>query len=245
MSKQSPLLASAMAAVAAAAAYRIHLQPWMYRWGARDDEVLGAMPGDDVVEDPTRRTTRAITIDAATHDVWPWLAQIGEHRGGFYSYSLLERAFGADIHNAGTIHPEWQQLEVGDTVWLASRYGPAARQIVAEIDPEKSLVLMSPNDFDRVHHGVKATGCWSFALRPDDGGLTRLVVRGSGDPVGHFWFDIPHFVMEQKMMRGIRARAERARRDGILLRLDQLAYGHMWPATRHLASDDVATSSGR
>lgn len=245
MSKQSPLIASAMVATAIAAAYRIHLQPWMYRWGACDSEVLGAMPGDNLVADSTKRTTRAITIDAGVHDVWPWLAQIGEHRGGFYSYSLLERAVGADIHNAATIHPEWQQLEVGDTIWLASRYGPAARQIVAELEPERSLVLMSPRDFDRLQNGDKATGCWSFALRPENGGLTRLVVRGSGDPVGHFWFDIPHFVMEQKMMRGIRARAERDRREGILLRLDQLAYGHMWPSTKQRAAGDVPTSSTR
>ena len=55
-----------------------------------------------------------MTIDAPIADVWPWLAQIGEDRGGFYSYSLLERAaVGAHVHNANSIHPEWQDIRVG------------------------------------------------------------------------------------------------------------------------------------
>ena len=68
-------------------------------------------------------TTRALTIDAPIAAVWPWLAQIGEDRGGFYSYSVLERAVGAHIQNANTVHPEWQDVHVGDTVWLARHYG--------------------------------------------------------------------------------------------------------------------------
>ena len=104
------------------------------------------------------------------------------------------------------IHPEWQDLRVGDTVWLARRYGEAARQVVAAVEPNSHLVLMSPDDFERVQRGEKASGAWGFYLR-EEGGWTRLVVRGSGGAVGHAGFDIPHFVMEQKMMRGIRDRA--------------------------------------
>ena len=81
------------------------------------------LPGDELVQPGVPRTTRAVTIDAPVDAVWPWLAQIGEDRGGFYSYSLLERAVGARIHNADAIHPEWQELRVGDTIWLARRYG--------------------------------------------------------------------------------------------------------------------------
>ena len=71
---------------------------------------------------------------------------------------------------------------------------------------------MSSDDFERVRHGLKASGAWGFYLR-EQGGWTRLVVRGSGGAVGHAAFDLPHFVMEQKMMRGIRDRAEQMRRD--------------------------------
>jgi len=51
--------------------------------------------------------------DAPPEAVWPRLAQIGEGRGGFYSYDWLERMAGAKIHNADVIHPEWQELGVG------------------------------------------------------------------------------------------------------------------------------------
>jgi hypothetical protein len=71
---------------------------------------------------------------------------------------------------------------------------------------------MSPADFERVQQGDKASGAWGFYLRRK-GGWTRLLARGSGGAVGHFTFDVPHFVMEQKMMRGIRDRATQMRRD--------------------------------
>ena len=71
---------------------------------------------------------------------------------------------------------------------------------------------MSPDDFDRVKRGEKAAGAWGFYLR-GEGERTRLLARGSGGAVGHFLFDVPHFVMEQKMLRGIRDHAEQARPD--------------------------------
>jgi hypothetical protein len=215
MGKQRPRLAALMVAVGAVALYRGTLRPWMYAWGARADEVEAALPGDDLVSADTPRTTRAVTIDAHADAVWPWLAQIGEGRGGFYSYSMLERAVGARIHNADAIHPEWQDLRVGDTIWLARRYGDGARQVVAAVKPGEHLVLMSADDFSRVQRSEKASGAWSFHLR-QEAGWTRLLVRGCGGAVGHAIFDIPHFVMEQKMMRGLRDRAERQRRDDVV-----------------------------
>lgn len=203
-----------MVAAGAGAMYWGHLRRWMYSWGADDDELSATYPGDELVAAHTPATTRAITIDAPIRDVWPWLVQIGEDRGGFYSYSWLERAVRADIHNADRVRAEWQDVHVGDTVWLAQRYGEAARQVVAAIGPNSHLVLTSPDDFARLQRGEKASGAWGFYLRRRDGG-TRLIIRGCGGAVGHPAFDIPHFVMEQKMMRGIRDRAERMRRDEI------------------------------
>lgn len=200
-----------MAAAGVIGFYRIRMKPWMFTWGARDDEIAAVLPGDELVEADTPRTTRAVTIDAPVESVWPWLAQIGEGRGGFYSYSLLEQAAGADIHNAHAIHPEWQDIHVGDTVWLARRYGELARQVVAAVMPNSHLVLMSPDDFTRVQRGEKASGAWAFYLRRENGG-TRLLARGSGGAAGHAIFDIAHFVMERKMMCGIRDRAGHIRR---------------------------------
>ena len=81
-----------MAVFGVVALYRMRVRPWMYTWGASDDEVTAVLPGDELVSAHTPRTTRALTIDAPIAAVWPWLAQIGEDRGGFYSYSVLERA---------------------------------------------------------------------------------------------------------------------------------------------------------
>jgi hypothetical protein len=212
MGKQRTCLAALTAAAGVVALYKGELRPRMYRWGATDDEIIAKLPGDELVAATGPTTTRAVTIDAPIADVWPWLAQIGEDRGGFYSYSWLERAAGAHIHNTNTVHAEWQNIRVGDTVWLARRYGESARQVVAAVEPNSHLLLMSPADFERTRRGLKASGAWGFYLR-ERGGWTRLVVRGSGGAVGHAAFDIPHFVMEQKMMRGIRHRAEQLRRD--------------------------------
>ena len=182
--------ASAALAVGAATMYRRVVRPWMYAWGARADEVDVVLTGDDLVSASTPRTTRAVSIDASIEAVWPWLVQIGEDRGGFYSYDWLERAVGAHIHNTQIVHPECQ--------------------VVADIEPKSHLVLMSEPDFDQMARGEKASGAWGFYVRQDDG-PSRLLARGSGGAVGHVTFDVPHVVMEQKMLRGIRQRVERAR----------------------------------
>lgn len=208
LGKHRPTLATLSALAGIAALYHAYLRPRLYTWGARPDEVRATLPGDGLAETCGRRTTRAVGIDGSPADIWPWLVQIGEDRGGFYSYSLLERAVGADVHNADAIHPEWQRIQVGDTIWLARRYGAKARQIVAAVRSHSHLVLVSPADSARIRRGQKASGTWAFVIRQETE-ATRLLARGCGGAVGHFWFDIPHFVMEQKMLRGIARRALR------------------------------------
>lgn len=209
MGKQRPLLAGVMAAAGAVGLYRWVVQPRMYNWGATAEEITAVLPGDELVEPGAPRTTRAVTVDAPPEAVWPWLAQIGEDRGGFYSYDWLERLAGAKIHNADSVHTEWQDVNVGDTVWLARRYGQNASQVVAAVQPGSHLVLMSAADFDRVQRGERALGSWAFYVRPHNGG-TRLLARGTGGTTGITSFDIPHFVMERGMLEGIRERATTA-----------------------------------
>jgi hypothetical protein len=113
------------------------------------------------------------------------------------------------MHNAWEVHDEWQHREAGETVWLAERYGELGRQVVARLDPGRVLAMVSPPDYDRIVAGGRAQGAWTFVLEPAPDGTTRLIARGSGGAVGSFLFDVAHFVMEQKMMRGIKDRAER------------------------------------
>ncbi len=210
MGKQRPVLAAVMAAGGAVGLYRWAVRPRLYTWGATAEEVAAELPGDDLVEAEAPRSTRAVTVDAPVEAVWPWLVQIGEDRGGFYSYDWLERLAGADIRNADVVHLEWQDVHVGDTVWLGRRYGQRARLVVAEVQPKSHLVLMSVPDFERLRRGEKAFGSWAFHLRPHDG-RTRLLARGIGGAVGVTAFDIAHFVMERRMLQGIRDRAVRNR----------------------------------
>jgi len=96
------------------AVYLFGIYPWMTNWGSTAAERQMALTGDDLHPNPSGHTTKAITINASPDVIWQWMAQIGQDRAGFYSYTWLENLMGVDIHNADKIHPEWQQLAVGD-----------------------------------------------------------------------------------------------------------------------------------
>jgi hypothetical protein len=178
------------------------------------------MPGDELVSEANYRTTRAITIDAPAAAVWPWLVQIGQGRGGFYSYDLLENVMGLDIHSADQIIPQWQDVQVGDIIPLEPAGGGYT---VAEIVPNHHLVLYADgageSELDEVFRRAHAASTWTFLLQELDGSHTRLVVRWRArwdllsSPASlliGLMLDPIEFLMEQKMMRGIKERAEAA-----------------------------------
>ena len=190
--------------------YWMIVRPRMLNWGATQGEVARSLPGDDRLPDADAESTMAITIDAPTDAIWPWLRQLGQERGGFYSYEWAENLVGLDIHNADRIVPEWQDLEVGDTVRLGrADRSPMATLEVAEFDPEESLVLQTP---DRPPWWV-----WAFVLEPIDQTTTRLLVRSRirlpGNPVIRATslaaLDPVSSLMTYGMLKGIRSRAER------------------------------------
>jgi hypothetical protein len=191
--------------------YHVLLRPWHRKWGATDDEVARSLPGDDLVSEPSDETTRAVTVDAPSEQVWSWVVQLGQGRGGFYSYTWLENLVGAGIHNVDRILPELQELEEGDSIrmvrenyWLQS---PITSMTVERIDPDQTLVLQG-------HDG----GTWTFHLDPIDDETTRLIVRGRkpknrtaiGYVLRYLTYELPHFIMERGMMLGIQTRAERS-----------------------------------
>jgi hypothetical protein len=202
------------------AAYVFAIRPWHRRWGATNEEVAGRMPGDELVPEANYKTTRAITINVPVEAVWPWLVQIGQGRGGFYSYDLLENMMGLDIHSAGQIRSELQDLRVGDVIPLEPAGGGYT---VAEIEPDHHLLLFTDgagdSDIDEVFRQANAASTWAFLLEKLDGERTRLVVRwrarwdlqsSSTSLLIGLMLDPIEFLMEQKMMRGIKARAEAA-----------------------------------
>src|SRR5215831_2205624 len=125
------------------------------RWGATPAEVSATMPGDELVPKPKITSTRAITIDAPPRDVWPWLVQIGQGRGGFYSYDALENLVRCDIHSADRIIPQLQQLDPGDLILLAAAGGPCFR--VSKAQPPSVLALVGADPKTRVAAPIPAT----------------------------------------------------------------------------------------
>jgi hypothetical protein len=105
--------------------YLLLVRPWHMRWGATDEEVRKSLPGDELAPHPTLESTRALTIRAPAKEVWRWLMQLGQDRGGFYSYDWLENLADLAIHSAEEIVPELQNLKVGDLVrWPPRGWAP-------------------------------------------------------------------------------------------------------------------------
>jgi hypothetical protein len=192
--------------------YFLAIRPWHRRWGATKEEVRMPLPGDDLVPDPGYENTRAVTVHAPVEEVWPWLAQIGQDRGGFYSYEWLENLAGCDIHNADRIRPEWQDVKAGDPLAIVRGWGTR----LAAVEPRRSLVI---------------AGWGTYAIRPIDGHTSRLIARAR-HPKG--WtslaylltVEIPHFVMERKMLLGIKERAEAAPKAQRASQMERIAAGH-------------------
>ena len=204
------MLAGATVTGGAVAVYALLVRSRCLRWGATGQESGGPLPGDDLIADPDLTATRAITVRAPASGVWPWIAQLGQGRGGFYSYDFLENLAGCDVHSADRIVPEWQDVMVGDQVRLA----PQANLAVAYLERGRSLVLRGGIPMGNTAPPYDFT--WAFVLEDGPAGTTRLLVRERYaytrpwarllvEPV-----EAVSFVMSQKMLRGIRDRAEHA-----------------------------------
>jgi len=180
------------------------LSRWCRTWGATDDELTRAMPGDRLVTLPSYETTLGVTIDATPAAIWPWLVQMGYRRGGLYSYDWLDRLFGyLDAPSAERILPEWQQLAVGDEIPIGRGDGFP----VKAIEPFRWLVLGGYRD--------DVEWSWELDLVPEGSGRTRLISRNRVwiPPRIRFRFmmlfiEPAAFVMTRKMLLGIKRRAE-------------------------------------
>lgn len=198
---------AAVAAVAATwAVHRASL-----RWGASDGELAMLLPGDDCLPAPDLQATRAITINAPSTHVWPWVAQLGQNRGGFFSYDWLENLAGCDVHTSEVIVPELRIRAVGDEVKLAA----SAALRVASFEEGHHFVLRGGVAADGTDAPAPYDFTWAFVLTDDAPGTTRLIVRERytylagwarflAEPV-----EMVSFLMSERMLRGIRERAER------------------------------------
>ena len=159
------------------------VRPRLLRWGASDEEVAGPFPGAEVVPEGRRGATMATTIDAPPDQVWPWLVQLGGDRAGWYSWDHLDNG---GRSSAREVHPEWQDLAVGDHVkYWTRRHGPVDAWQVAALEPNRFLGLHGlselqgrPLDPRQPRPSAYTEGLWGFLLIELPGGRTRLVIGG-------------------------------------------------------------------
>ncbi|MET3951648.1 SRPBCC family protein [Arthrobacter sp. UYEF36] len=210
---------AALAAAAVAAGYVLAVRPRLLHWGATAQETAAPLPGDELVRTPRMQSTRAVTINAPSASVWPWLVQLGAGRGGMYSYDLLENAAGLGMHSADRILPEYQQLDVGDVLPLGPDVGIPVRRVEAgsvlglggTMDPRTGRIRPSGG----AAAGPRVELGWTFVLQPVTEHSTRLLSRTRYDysplPVGLILRPVLEplqFIMERRMLLGIKSRAE-------------------------------------
>jgi hypothetical protein len=213
------------AAIMAAALLTPFLRFARNRWGVDEATATRAHPGDELVDSPRWSWTHGIEIDAPAAAVWPWVAQIGADRAGFYSYQWLENLAGCQLRNAEAIHPEWAIRKGG--LLLLHPDMPALR--VADIMPGKWFVAHAPLDENaRVAGKPWAAVSWLFFLESLDNGRCRMISRYrcacSDDlrtrlQLGATFVEPIGFAMDRRMLKGIKERAERATRQKSLPRM--------------------------
>jgi hypothetical protein len=184
----------------AAMLYRLLLRRPILNWGATDAEANARLPGDELLEEADGVATRAITIDAPATAVWPWIAQMGPSpRGGAYTYDWIENLLGLDMHSADRVLPEYQHPQVGETLGYGKN-----RMRFERVEPQRVLATRSED----------GNWVWTFVLDEQDG-RTRLISRNRfrlptlTAKIGMVPMEPASLVMERKMLRGIKRRAER------------------------------------
>lgn len=188
-----------------AAIYWFPMRRWFTRWGTRPSDRTRVMTGDAAIAKPTYVATLAVMVEALPEDIWPWLVQIGNHRGGLYSYDWLDRLFGyLDRPSADRILPEFQRLAVGDVIPI----GRGAGFPVTAVEPNRTLVMSGASD--------GAEWSWELALDPStDRRWTQLISRNRVHltPSLASWclmrlIEPAAFLMTRRMLLGLKHRGE-------------------------------------
>ncbi len=188
----------------AAALYQSLVRRRVLTWGATAAEAAARLPGDELLSDADGVSTRAIEISARARDVWPWLAQMGpDPRGGAYTYDWIENLLGLHMHSTDRVLPEFQHPQVGQAIRLGTN-----EMRLERVEPERVLAWRSQD----------GNWVWTFVVTETEAG-TRLISRNRfrlpsiAGRVGMLAMEPASLVMECKMLRGIKHRAERLAAD--------------------------------
>ena len=178
--------------------YWIYIRSENMNWGATEGEINMKFGFKEYISPNRVISTRAINIEASNENVWTFVAQTGQNRGGFNSYYWLENLFGAKMVNNDIPNPKWQNPQVGDSVYYGHN------------QPFTRVTFVKRNEY-------YSLGGWVFYLQPLDLSHTRLIVRYPSMEIKqskfttiyyYGLFEPLHFIMESGMMMGIKQRAE-------------------------------------
>jgi hypothetical protein len=188
-------------------------------WGLETVTAAGSFPGDDLVPEPRWSWTHAIGIDAPPDAVWPWVAQMGADKGGFYSHQWLENRIGCKIRNAETTHAEWEAHE-GDGLLLHPKVPPLR---ITRVQPGRFMVAyMAPDEAALAAGKPWPKASWLFLIEPLGPGRSRFISRyrvsypsalASRLRFGPLLVEPMGFVMDRRMLLGVKERVERRRQE--------------------------------
>ncbi len=242
-----------LAMLSAVLFYWFVLRPWHLTWGTVDGKVHQALPGDDLVPRARMKTTHTVAIKAPAAEVWPWLAQIGHKRAGWYSYDSFHRLLGVagsvddPYHSATRIIPELQEPQVGDSVEIA----PGMGYTIAAVEPGRALVLHTTMDmntwatFDPAETMPEKylLSSWVWYLDEVDEKTSRLVVRTQQDYNPSLLntlllrglIEPGGFLMERKTLLNIKRRVEAAAKRRRKLAKDEKK---LWRRSKNKGGED-------
>lgn len=192
------------------------VRPAYLNWGATPEEQSKPLPGDEIVDRAMSQATRAITIAVPPDQVWPWIAQLGQDRGGFYSFDVLENLVGCEMPTVDVLRSDRQSWKLGDKLWMypSDKAGGAGFATLRAFEPGRVLGFGTRMVGSSL--AEPENGSWTYVLEPAGATHTRLLVRGRGSPrhtmlgVAFDWiiFEPIHFAMERRMLIGLAEVAE-------------------------------------
>ncbi len=182
-------------------AYAFFVRPQLLRWGTRLGEAQRRLPGDEIIPEPNFQVTRAINIDAPPEAVWPWLAQMGRERTGWYSYDLLDNN---GIPSATYIRRDLRPPQPGMAIDRGLQ--------VLETVPDRSLLLGGYDIPTPLGATLDLTALYLLERMSD--GSTRLLVRFRAYSYGvvgwlfNLVLEPLDYLMGVKQLNGLKSRAE-------------------------------------
>lgn len=181
--------------------YYFFIRPQLRKWGTLLGEPQRRLPGDEIIPEPNFQMTNAINIDAPPGAVWPWIAQMGRERTGYYGLDLLDND---GIPSVSFIRQDLAAPEVG--MEMDGGYH------IMELEPNRKFLFGGFNLAMRPAITQDVSVMYLLERRRDGG--TRILVRRRAFSYGllgmifSLIFEGVYFISVTRQLRRIKQYAE-------------------------------------